>query len=413
LKKLIEFVFKKAVEGTETYENLKNAFDLFNKEINKEDNEKEFSFSTLSKDVDSELNQFGLGFKLDVNPIEPNDIVKNLIQHTYTDQNLKSKIDDVSTLGQGVQRHLIYTLIKLSIKYTEKKKEKKKDFAPNFTLLLFEEPEAFLHPSQQEQLNLNLKILSQRDEQQVLITTHSPTFVSKNTQDIKGIVRINKANGISQINQLKEAELESLFNDNLGLYSHFCNLVNVTQDHTLKKKYLKLGSETPDLIKKLEEETLRYFLWLDTERASLFFAKHIVICEGASEKIFFDLLINEKWNDLKNKHIYFLDALGKYNIHRYLNLFGRLGIKHSVLMDKDKDAEIHSELNNFINQHSNSLTIKVDTFEEDLEDFLEIDKPNKDRNHLKPLNIIMNYQKGNIQETKLAELKTKLIELLN
>ncbi len=412
LKKLIEFVFKKAVEGTETYENLKNAFNTFNSAINKENTENEFSFSSLSKDVDSELNQFGLGFKLDVNPIEPNDIVKNLIQHTYTDQNLNSKIEDVSTLGQGVQRHLIYTLIKLSIKYTEKKKEKKKDFAPNFTLLLFEEPEAFLHPSQQEQLNLNLKILSNQDDQQVLITTHSPTFVSKNTQDIKGIARINKIKGVSKINQLNATELESLFTDNLGLYSHFCNLISTTSDQILKKKYLKLGSESPDLIKKLEEETLRFFLWLDTERASLFFAKHIVICEGASEKIFFDLLVSEKWNDLKHKHIYFLDALGKYNIHRYLNLFGRLGIKHSVLMDKDKDAEIHSVLNDFIDSHRNILTINIDTFEEDLETFLEIDKPSKDRNDLKPLNIIMNYQNGNIAEYKLTELKTKIENLL-
>lgn len=172
-----------------------------------------------------------------------------------------------------------------------------------------------------------------------------------------------------------------------------------------------MGSETPDLIKKLEEETLRFFLWLDTERAPLFFAKHIVICEGASEKIFLDLLVSEKWNDLKNKHIYFLDALGKYNIHRYLNLFGRLGIKHSVLMDKDK--EIHSELNNFINQHVNPFTINIDTFEEDLEVFLGIYKPSKDRNDLKPLNIIMNYQKGNIKGEKLTELKSKVTTLLS
>ena len=81
-------------------------------------------------------------------------------------------------------------------------------------------------------------------------------------------------------------------------------------------------------------------------------------------------------------------------------------------MDKDKDAEIHSELNDFIDGHKNNLTINIDTFEEDLETFLEIDKPSKDRNDLKPLNIIMNYQKGNIKEEKLTELKTKIENLL-
>lgn len=81
-------------------------------------------------------------------------------------------------------------------------------------------------------------------------------------------------------------------------------------------------------------------------------------------------------------------------------------------MDKDKDAEIHSELNDFIDRHRNSLTINIDTFEEDLETFLEIDKPSKDRNDLKPLNIIMNYQKGNIKEDKLTALKSKIENLL-
>ena len=137
--------------------------------------------------------------------------------------------------------------------------------------------------------------MAEESEQQVLITTHSPTFVSKNTQDIKNIVRVNKAIGVSIINQLDETELGKLFLDNVGLYTHFCNLITATTDQALKKKYQKIGSETPDNDKKLEEETLRFFLWLDTERASLFFAKHIVICEGASEKIFLDLLINVRW----------------------------------------------------------------------------------------------------------------------
>ena len=81
-------------------------------------------------------------------------------------------------------------------------------------------------------------------------------------------------------------------------------------------------------------------------------------------------------------------------------------------MDKDKDAEIHSELNGFIDRHRNEFTISIDTFEEDLETFLEIEKPSKDRNDLKPLNIIINYQKGNIKEERLTELKTKLTNLL-
>jgi len=99
---------------------------------------------------------------------------------------------------------------------------------------------------------------------------------------------------------------------------------------------------------KLEEEFLRYFLWLDNERASLFFAKHIIICEGASEKVLFDHLTNTTWTDLVDKHIYFLDSIGKYNIHRYKNLFGKLCISHSVIMDSDTDKDIQGIIIDFI-----------------------------------------------------------------
>ena len=37
--------------------------------------------------------------------------------------------------------------------YTEQKEYEKKEFAPEFNLILFEEPEAFLHPGKQGTLN--------------------------------------------------------------------------------------------------------------------------------------------------------------------------------------------------------------------------------------------------------------------
>jgi len=413
LRNMIDFVFEKGIKGNQSFASLETAFSTFNAEVTKESAEEDFSLSNLAGDVNGELKQFGLGILIGVNQIKPSDIIKNLISHRFVDENLQNTtIEDVNTLGQGVQRHLIYTLIRLSVKYSDKKKEKKKEFQPDFTLLLFEEPEAFLHPSQQEQLNISLIEIGNEDEQQVLITTHSSTFVSKNTSDITNIIRINKEGGISKLFQLDSSKMQTLFNSNMGLYSHFCNLLSQTSDPGLIKKYQKLGDNPPNPVKKLEEETLRYFLWLDTERASLFFAKHIIICEGASERILLDLLIHQEWKELKKRHIYFLDALGKFNIHRYMNLFGELGIKHSVLMDCDNDPDIQSEVNRFIRAHQNSFTHKIDEFSVDLEDFLGITKPSRDRNDLKPLNVIQHYRSNQIQPQKIADLKDKIIDLI-
>lgn len=52
--------------------------------------------------------------------------------------------------GQGLQRHLIFTLLMVASGFAEAKPASiKKEFAPELTILLFEEPEVFLHPQQQ------------------------------------------------------------------------------------------------------------------------------------------------------------------------------------------------------------------------------------------------------------------------
>lgn len=413
LRDMVNFVFEKVVEQSQSYKNLNTAFEVFNKAVSTEETNDGFSLSNLTDDINEEIGQFGLGIGLGINTIKPNDIVKTLISHSFKDNNLNSRIDDVSSLGQGVQRHLIYTLIKLSAKYTEKKKEKKKDFTPDFTIILFEEPEAFLHPSQQEQLNISLKKLSKNEEQQVLITTHSTTFVSKNILEIKNITKINKENGIAKAYQLTEPILDNILNQNVGLYTHFCNqLSDTTYPQNLRKKVLerKLGDEIPNISKKLSEESLKYFLWLDSERASMFFSKHVIICEGASEKIFLDYLINEEWHELKKNHIYFLDALGKYNIHRFVKLLGELGIKHSILMDSDEDKDIHKEINTFISSHTNGFTHKIHSFEIDFENYLGISKPSRD--DLKPLNVIKHMKENLILTSKIESLKSIIDTLI-
>ena len=163
----------------------------------------------------------------------------------------------------------MYTLIKLSTKYKEKKTTKdKKEFFSNFLLILFEEPEAFLHSSQQEILNQSLKDLSSDKNQQVLISTHSVHFVSKNIDSLPSILKLYKQDGKTQVYQITEPELKQIL---------------------IANKDLKriLGETIED--KDLDLEAIRYSLWLDPDRCCAFFADFVLICEGASEKILRDL----------------------------------------------------------------------------------------------------------------------------
>ena len=408
-REMLNLVMKRAVLESPTFDNLRTAFDTFNLDFKEESSKEGLSINLLIDEVNSEIGKWDVRFDISVNPIKPEEIVKNLLSHHIEDIDLGGEQINLASFGQGLQRHLIFTLIKLSAKYTVTSVAKKKDFDPDFTLLLFEEPEAFLHPSQQELLHLSLRTLASRSSEQVLISSHSPHFASKQISHLTGIVRLSKDNGITKTFQITEKVLSEILDENLGLYKKFCDCLESPQISKKIKEQIKekgLGEEKPNPAGKLEEEALKYFLWLDSERSSLFFAKKVIICEGASEKVFIDYLFDKCWSEFREKHVYLLDALGKFNIHRYMVLLTALGIEHSVLFDSDQDAGIHEIINSFIQDQRTDFTKSIHAFEKDFEEFLGIEKPK--RRDLRPLNLIVKYQNEKISSDKLTELKAIL-----
>jgi len=403
LRQVISFVFKKVLEKSDAFGDLGKAFESFNKDFKTEASPDGTSMDSLKEDINNELKTWQFTFGFDVNPIKTDLIIKNLIDHYIEDDNLQSgkKRVDMKNIGQGLQRHLIYTMIKLAAKYDEGKKESdKKEFYPDFTLILFEEPEAFLHPSQQELMNLGLKQIANEYNQQVFCTSHSSIFVSKNINKLTEIKRIDKKNGVSEFFQIDEPTLKPLYTDCTELSQFLQSKIDAGIPATDEAELKKLINEKTEEVKLLEE-SIKFSIWLDTERASMFFAKHVLICEGASEKAFIDYMMNTKWPELKEKHIYCLDALGKYNIHRYIVLLTKFGLSHSVLMDFDEDSKQHKYVNEFVK----TKISKLHGFEKDFEAFLGITPVPKNRNDLKPLNVLKNYEDGNITEEKIEELK--------
>ncbi len=403
LRQVISFVFKKVLEKSDAFGDLGKAFESFNKDFKTEASPDGTSMDSLKEDINNELKTWQFTFGFDVNPIKTDLIIKNLIDHYIEDDNLQSgkKRVDMKNIGQGLQRHLIYTMIKLAAKYDEGKKESdKKEFYPDFTLILFEEPEAFLHPSQQELMNLGLKQIANEYNQQVFCTSHSSIFVSKNINKLTEIKRIDKKNGVSEFFQIDEPTLKSLYTDCTELSQFLQSKIDAGIPATDEAELKKLINEKTEEVKLLEE-SIQFSIWLDTERASMFFAKHVLICEGASEKAFIDYMMNTKWPVIKEKHIYCLDALGKYNIHRYIVLLTKFGLSHSVLMDFDEDSKQHKYINEFVK----SKISKLHGFEKDFEAFLGITPVPKNRSDLKPLNVLKNYEDGNITVEKIEELK--------
>ena len=390
LRNILDFISKKIISGSESFSTLNKVFDDFTKKFKQEKTKDGFSLDGFINDINKDISDRKIKMDFDIRHLDVADITKNLIEPYIKDEVLGDNKLAIERYGEGFQRRLVYTLIKLSTKYQEKKVIKdKKEFFSNFLIILFEEPEAFLHSSQQEILNQSLKKLSDEESQQVLISTHSSHFVSRNIDNLPSILKLYKDKGETKVYQLTEPKLEYI----------------LTVNKELKEI---LGEKIED--KDLDLEAIRYSLWLDPDRCCAFFANFVLVCEGASEKFLIDYLIKNEEIPLSNKEIYILNAMGKENIHRYVNLFKELGIKHSVLYDADNNAGKQKKTNDFLQKNKNDFTLKIDSFDNNLEDFLGI--PEETRPDKKPLSVMWYYQNKKISDEKIKNFKEKVANLL-
>lgn len=404
LRDMINFVVKKVVSSSESFQGLSDAFNDFNREFKEEQSKEGFSLNSLIGDINDCLMEWQVKFGITINPLKPAAIVKNLVSSQIVDEVINKEVN-IGNLGQGLQRHIIYTLLRLSSRYAEKKEYTTKEFAPELMLILFEEPESFLHPCQQENLNRSIQTLAAEEGQQVIISTHSPLFVSRNISDLPSLIKLKRQLGVTCINQLSDENRQLIIEQNSLLASHLrSKLEDPSIDDPVKAKIRRKLGQTDDATR-MEEESMRYLLWLDSTRCSAFFADIVLICEGATERIVIDYLIENRWESLRERGVCILDAMGKFNIHRYMNLFKELGILHSILLDKDEDENIHEFINEFIEEQRNENTHKIHFFEKDIESFLGIDPPQGNRRDKKPLNALWHLVQKQIDEEKIDELK--------
>ncbi len=393
LRDLINSVLKKIMDTSPAYVDLKNAFDEFNGRLKNESTESGHSLQSIEDEISNELRDWGTSFEFLINPISPDDMVKTLISHQIQDKVLGQALDS-KCYGQGFQRHLVFTLIKLSAKYNViNKPTGGKDFSPQLTWLLFEEPEAFLHPSQIDLLDINLRTIANVDGNQVLITTHNPEFVSKNMEDIPSLIRLCRDGVKTTVGQITSEKLRSIF---------FQNQKDV--ESWLKNPKIQICSE--DLTEDME--SIKYALWLDSRRSRAFFALKVLLVEGPTETALLDYVFSSEKVTPPAGGIFVLDCFGKYNIHRFMNLFGEMKILHGVLFDNDNGR--HPEIDSTIESTRNKFTLGIERFPEDIECFLGITPAGRpDR---KPQHVIWNIHQNRINKDRLQGLVDKVKKAL-
>ena len=338
-------------------------------------------------DINDGIAEWDTKFQLNINPFSETEIVKNLVSFDVYD----SQVDDTlpaTNYGQGFQRHLIYTFLTLVSKYNSgSKSSTKKEFKPNLTLILFEEPEAFLHPTQQDVLCRSLQKLGAQEGNQVLISTHSANFVSNNSDDLCSIIHLHRKQGKTIVGQLSEERCQQIFEDNQEIND-------------------LLGVRDADENRNLDMEAVKYFLWLNPFRCGLFFAECVLLVEGMTEVVFINDLVAKGHIELPKGGLFVLDCLGKYNMHRFMNLLSEFKINHSVMYDSDnknKSKEKPKKLARLIRESRNKYTLKIDALEPDIEGFLGISKLKYRDRHQKPQHLMYQYHQGAIASDKLNQ----------
>jgi len=410
LRDMLNFMLKRVVSGSAAYKELETAFSKLNNEARGDDG----FLSKISGPINEAIAHWGIRFDMGVSSVSPGDITKNLVKHGFIDAMLGDTVFSLDRYGHGFQRSFLYELIKLSPTFAESKNSEKKEFDPDFTLILFEEPEAFLHPSQQENMAYHLRRLAAGAGQQVIITTHSPTFVGKASDDLCQIVRVQRGKGVSTVAQITREQLNSVLGEGAGLLvalKAFVEDVNISSE---QKRFARdlLQSAPGDEEISAQEERFRYQLWLDSDRSSMFFADRILLVEGATEKALFTYLLARDWHNLTHHRIAIIDVLGKFNFHRYIALLEGFSVPYGLILDDDHNKNHHKAINEMLKSKAgNNCLAEPILLPGCMEKFLESTLPGRDDK--KPIEILKALEAKKFPDGKLSELRSLFLRSLN
>lgn len=197
----------------------------------------------------------------------------------------------VDEKGHGLQRYLIFALMRVwaaearrtPVIETAEIRERSHIFA-------FEEPELFLHPQMCRATYESLKQISRTD--QIFICTHSPHFIDMD--DYKHIVVVNKPD-LETGTQVKRVQQE-LFEDE-------------------RKKQFNM---------------VRFF---NPDRNELFFARKVVLVEGATEKAVLPLL--GRRIGCFDHRVSIIDCGSKFNLTLFMEILNAFRIPYLVIHDED------------------------------------------------------------------------------
>ncbi len=145
------------------------------------------SITRVFEDVSIKFNSITEGnidLKIEFDQINKSEILKSFIKNIKTGY-IDSEGENISldSIGQGYQRLLIVSLLQVYADRIQNTILEDGTEDDRETLILFEEPELFLHPELKRILNKSIKKIANSDGHQVILSTHDSYFLWSNMND--------------------------------------------------------------------------------------------------------------------------------------------------------------------------------------------------------------------------------------
>lgn len=298
-------------------------------------------FSRLERKIANEIQALGIQPDISFNSQLPQTQMSLHVEEGYG-------LTDLTVLSTGTQRRVIAGLIKINAQLNEKL------YGIYPTVLLYEEPEAYMHPNAITDLAYDLRGFARIPNQQVIATTHSGHMVSENVLDIRGLIRVDKQNGLTRIHQNK--------------------------------------------IPASELELAKNLVYFDRPRSDIFFANKVVLVEGPTEYNLYNYL--KKRGDLPHsltRDVTLIDCIGKWPMPYFQKILNNYNIHHSVLYDTDGNPNRPDNI--AVRNEFSELTDYSYGFSRDIETFCGIKKSGNPA-----INIINKFEDGTVTREKQAEV---------
>lgn len=244
----------------------------------------------------------------------------------------------IDSKGDGLRRAIVFSILRSYVELkaklapasatgeeaapTPETAQPQVEPAPASYLLLFEEPELFLHPKAQHILFGALRVFAK--EHHVLVTTHSPMFFGPGTTET--FIKLRKVSDVAiaqrPFTQVQPVDLS---------------------DMTARDQFQIICFENNN---------------------AAFFADTVVLVEGDSDYLLMPHIaktIDSSW-DVAQVPVLFTRITGKGNIRRYREFFTRFGVRVPVIADLDLLVNGFDHINpdNAVKTARDNLLAKVD-----------------------------------------------------